>query len=90
MASADYHSGIPVLPATPPQTETTPMVLVDCCMLGAGWVAPRWPWDDGGRHGQEELLAAMVHHVLLIDMCLVLDLCIGMVLTYRRSTLLIR
>ena len=27
--------------------------------------------------------------VLLIDICLVLDVCIGMVLTYRRSTLLI-
>ncbi len=34
--------------------------------------------------------AAMVHRVLLIDMCLVLDLCVGMVLAYRRSTLLLR
>jgi len=25
----------------------------------------------------------MVHRVFLIDMCLVLDLCVGMVLTYR-------
>jgi hypothetical protein len=33
--------------------------------------------------------AAMVHRVSLIDMCLVLDLCVGMVLTYRRSTLLL-
>jgi hypothetical protein len=31
--------------------------------------------------------AAMVHRVLLIDMCLVLDLCVGMVLIYRRSTI---
>ena len=66
MASADYHSGIPVLPATPPQTETTPMVLVDCCMLGAGWVAPRWPWDDGGRHGREVLLVAHFVSVLCV------------------------
>ena len=66
MASADYHSGIPVLPATPPQTETTPMVLVDCCMLGAGWVAPRWPWDDGSRHGREVLLMAHFVSVLCV------------------------
>ena len=44
-----------------------------------------------GHHGGRGTTAAtMVHRVLLIDMCLVLDLCIGMVLTYRRSTLLIR
>ena len=35
------------------------------------------------------MAAAMVHRVLLIDMCLVLDLYVGMVLTYRRSTLLL-
>ncbi len=36
------------------------------------------------------MAAAIVHRVLLIDMlCLVLDLCVGMVLTYRRSTLLL-
>jgi len=37
-----------------------------------------------GHHGgRGMMMAAMVHRVLLIDMCLVLDLCIGMVLTYR-------
>jgi hypothetical protein len=37
-----------------------------------------------GHHGGRGMTAAaMIHHVLLIDMCLVLDLCIGMVLTYR-------
>jgi hypothetical protein len=42
-----------------------------------------------GHHGGHgTMAAAMIHHVLLIDMCLVLDLCVGMVLTYRRSTLL--
>jgi hypothetical protein len=41
-----------------------------------------------GHHGgRGTTAAAMVHRVLLIDMCLVLDLCVGMVLTYRRSTL---
>ncbi len=67
MASADYHSGIPVLPATPPQTETTADgLVVGCCMLGAGWVAPRWPWDDGGCHGREVLLAAHFVSVLYV------------------------
>jgi len=42
------------------------MVLVGCCMLGAGWVAPRWSWDDGGRHGREVLLAAYFVSVLCI------------------------
>jgi hypothetical protein len=43
-----------------------------------------------GHHGgRGTTAAAMVHRVLLIDMCLVLDLCVGMVLTYRRSTLLL-
>ena len=43
-----------------------------------------------GHHGgRGTTAAAMVHCVLLIDMCLVLDLCVGMVLTYRRSTLLL-
>ncbi len=41
-----------------------------------------------GHHGgRGTTAAAMVHRVLLIDMCLVLALCVGMVLTYRRSTL---
>ena len=41
-----------------------------------------------GHHGSRgTTAAAMVHRVLLIDMCLVLDLCVGMVLTYRRSTI---
>jgi hypothetical protein len=67
MASADYHSGIPVLPATPPpRQKRQPMVLVGCCMPGAGWVAPRWPWDDGGRHGREVLLAAHFVSVLCV------------------------
>ena len=67
MASADYHSGIPVLPAMPPpRQKRRPMVLVGCCMLGAGWVAPRWPWDDGGRHGLEVLLAAHFVSVLCV------------------------
>jgi len=43
--------------------------------------------SDGGRG---KMAATMVHRVLLIDMCLVLDLCIGMVLTFRRSTLRFR
>jgi UDP:flavonoid glycosyltransferase YjiC (YdhE family) len=44
-----------------------------------------------GHHGGlGTTAAAMVHRVLLIDMCLVLDLFVGMVLTYCRSTLLIR
>ncbi len=64
MAFADYHSGIPVLPATPPQIETTADGLGWLCMLGAGWEAPRWPWDDGGRHGREVLLAAHFVSVL--------------------------
>jgi hypothetical protein len=39
-----------------------------------------------GHHGgRGTTAAAMVHRVLLIDMCLVLDLCVGVVLTYRRS-----
>ncbi len=43
-----------------------------------------------GHHGSRgTMAAAMVHRVLLIDMCLVLDLHVGMVLTYRRSTLLL-
>ncbi len=43
-----------------------------------------------GHHGgRGTMAAAMVHRVLLIDMCLVLDVYIGMVLTYRRSTLLL-
>ena len=67
MASADYHSGIPVLPATPPQTETmADGLVVGCCMLGAGWVAPRWPCDDGGRHGREVLLVAHFVSVLCV------------------------
>ena len=42
-----------------------------------------------GHHGgRGTTVAAMVHRVLLIDMCLVLDLYVGMVLTYRGSTLL--
>ena len=41
-----------------------------------------------GHHGgRGTTAAALVHRVLLIDMCLVLDLCVGMVLTYCRSTL---
>ncbi len=37
-----------------------------------------------GHHGGRGTKAAtMVHRVLLIDMCLVLDLCVGRVLTYR-------
>jgi hypothetical protein len=44
-----------------------------------------------GHHGgRGTTTAAMVHRVLLIDMCSVLDLCVGMVLTYHMSTLLIR
>jgi len=67
MASADYHSGILVLLATPPQAETTADgLVVGCCMLGAGWVVPRWPWDNGGRHGQEVLLAAHFVSVLCV------------------------
>jgi hypothetical protein len=43
-----------------------------------------------GHHGGRGMaVAAMVHCVLLIDMCLVFDLYVGMVLTYRRSTLLL-
>jgi len=39
-----------------------------------------------GHHGgRGTTAAAMVHRVLLIDKCLVLDLCVGMVLTYRRK-----
>ena len=49
------------------------------------------PEPGVGHHGgRGTTAAAMVHRVLLIDMCLVLDLCVGMVLTYRRSTLHIR
>ena len=43
MASADYHSGIPVLPATPPQTEMTAdglgWLLHARCRLGGTKVA---------------------------------------------------
>jgi hypothetical protein len=70
MASADYHSGIPVLPATHPQTETSTDGLGGCCMLGAGWVAPRWPWDNGGRHGREARSASGAHFVSVL--CVVL------------------
>ena len=44
MASADYHSGIPVLPATPPQIETT--------ADGLGWLLnalAQAGWHQGGR-----------------------------------------
>jgi hypothetical protein len=44
MASVDYHSGIPVLPATPPQTETT--------ANGLGWLLnalAQAGWRQGGR-----------------------------------------
>ena len=69
MASADYHSGIPVLPATPPPRQKQRlMVLVGCCMLSARWVAPRGLWNNGGRHGRKMLLAAHFVGVL----CLVL------------------
>jgi len=67
MASADYHSGIPVLPATPPPRQKQRlMVLVGCCMLGARWVAPRRLWNDGGRHGWKMLLAAHFVSVLCV------------------------
>ena len=42
------------------------VLLVGCCMLCAGWVAPRWPWDDGGRHGREVLLVAHFVSVLCV------------------------
>ena len=62
MASADYHSGIPVLSATPPPRQKRRLMV----LVGAGWVAPRWPWDDGGRHGREVLLAAHFVSVLCV------------------------
>ena len=43
----------------------------------------------GHQGGRGMTVAAMVHRVLLIDMCLVLDLYVGMVLTYHRSFLLL-
>ena len=42
---------------------------------GREWVTMAAVYN-GGRHGSS---------CLLIDMCLVLDLCVGVVLTYRRS-----
>jgi hypothetical protein len=53
------------LPRLPPDRNDR-MVLVGCCMLGAGWVAPRWPLDDSGRHGREVLLAAHFVSVLCV------------------------
>jgi hypothetical protein len=47
MASADYHSGIPSLPTMPSPGENDNQwswMIVVC--LGAGWLAPRQPWDD--------------------------------------------
>jgi len=67
MASADYQSGIPVLPATPPPRQKWRLIVfVGCCMLGEGWVAPRRQCDDGGRHGWEVLLAAHFVSVLCV------------------------
>ena len=43
----------------------------------------------GPHGGRGTTAAATVHRVLLIDMCLMLDLYVGMVLTYHRSTLLL-
>jgi hypothetical protein len=41
-----------------------------------------------GHHGgRGTTAAAMDHRVLLIEMCLVLDLCVGMVPSYCRSTI---
>ena len=67
MESADYHIAASqcYLPCLPRQ-KRRPMVLVGYCMLGAGWVAPRWPWNNGGRHGQEVLLAAHFVSVLCV------------------------
>ena len=48
------------------------------------------PEPGVGHHGGRGTAAAMGHRVLLINMCLVLDLCVGMVLPYQRSTLHIR
>jgi hypothetical protein len=58
MASADYRSGIPVLPATPPQTETTAdgldWLLHAQCRLGGTKVAVgrrQPPWSRSASGG---------------------------------------
>ena len=52
MASTGYRSGIPALPAmpSPDRNDSEWSWLIVVC-LGAGWGAPKRPWDDGGRHG---------------------------------------
>ena len=39
-------------------------LVVVCIGIGAGWVAPRRPWDEDGRHGWEVHLAAHFLSVL--------------------------
>ncbi len=61
MASANYCSGTPSLPTMPfPDRNYSewPWLIFVCC--GAGWGAPRRPWDDGGRHGWNVCLAPIL------------------------------
>ncbi len=61
MASADYHSGTPLLPTMPfpGRNDSKWSWLIDVC-LGTRWGAPRRPWDDGGRHGWKVCLALIL------------------------------
>ena len=60
MASADYHSGIPLLPTTPsPWQKLQWMVVADCCMprrwvggtrVALGWRRPSWLKSVSSAH----------------------------------------
>ncbi len=65
MASADYHSGIPSLSAMPsPGRNDNQWSWMIVVCLGASWVAPRRPWDDGGCHGWSVRVLAFFGSVL--------------------------
>jgi hypothetical protein len=61
MASVVYCSGIPSLPTmpSPDRNDSKCSWLIVVC-LGAKWVAPRRPWDDGGCHGRKVCLALIL------------------------------
>ena len=60
-----HHSVIPSLPTMPSpggNDNQWSWMIVVC--LGAGWVAPRQPWDDGGCHGLFVRVSALFVSVL--------------------------
>jgi hypothetical protein len=66
MLTADYRSGTPLLPTMlfPGKNNMKWSWLIVLC-LGAGWGAPRQPWDDGGHHD----LKVVWHLVFLLVFC---------------------